>query len=46
MTEEPYFISAEEAMFFHREEIKRAGGATGIRDPDGLAAALAAHSSC
>ena len=42
MTEEPHFITLEEAMLFHREEIKRAGGAEGIRDPDGLAAALAA----
>ncbi len=42
MTEEPYFITLEEAMLFHREEIKRAGGAEGIRDQDGLAGALAA----
>ena len=36
-------ISAiDEAMFFHREEIRRAGGADGIRDPSGLEAALAA----
>ena len=42
MTEEPHFISLEEAVLFHREEIKRAGGAEGIRDPNGLAAALAA----
>ena len=42
MKDEPYFISFEEAMFFHAEEIKRAGGAKGVRDHDGLEAALAA----
>ena len=42
MTEEPYFITVEEAVFFHREEIRRAGGTEGIRDPGGLEAALAA----
>ncbi len=42
MTEEPYFITLEEAILFHREEIERTGGAEGIRDLDGLTAALAA----
>ena len=42
MNEGPRFITIEEATLFHREEIKRAGGAEGVRDPDALAAALAA----
>lgn len=42
MTEEPRFITTEEAMFFHREEVKMAGGAAGIRDMEALAAALMA----
>ena len=42
MNEEPYFISLEEGIFFHDEEIKRAGGAAGLRDHEGLEAALAA----
>jgi len=42
MSGEPRFITVEEALFFHGEEIKQAGGTEGIRDPGGLAAALAA----
>lgn len=42
MTGDPQFITIEEAMLFHREEIRRAGGTEGVRDSDELAAALAA----
>jgi death on curing protein len=42
MRDEPYFISLEEALFFHAEELKCAGGAEGLRDPEGLKAAIAA----
>ena len=36
MTGEPRFITLEEAVFFHKEEIRQAGGSDGIRDPEGL----------
>ena len=42
MTEEPVFIALEDALFFHEEEIKRAGGINGIRDQAALEAALGA----
>jgi death on curing protein len=37
---EPVFIALEDALFFHEEEIKRAGGISGIRDRAALEAAL------
>ncbi len=42
MNEEPYFITIKEAVSFHGEEIKRAGGFDGIRDCTCLEAALMA----
>jgi death-on-curing protein len=42
MTDEPRFITTREAVFFHQEEILRAGGSEGIGDPEALDAALAA----
>ncbi len=42
MNEEPYFITIEEAIYFHDEEIKQAGGSDGIRDRKSLEAALGA----
>jgi death-on-curing protein len=42
VTEEPVFIALEDALFFHQEEIKRAGGISGIRDQAALEAALGA----
>ncbi|MDT8389286.1 MAG: type II toxin-antitoxin system death-on-curing family toxin [Lentisphaeria bacterium] len=42
MTGEPHFITLEEALFFHKEEIRQAGGSEGIRDPESLEAALSA----
>ena len=42
MTEEPVFIALEDALFFHEEEIKRAGGISGIRDQAALESALRA----
>lgn len=40
MTEDPRFITLEEAIFFHEEELRQAGGSEGVRDPEGLKAAL------
>jgi death-on-curing protein len=40
MTEEPHFISIEDALYFHDEEIKCAGGATGLRKLEQLDAAV------
>lgn len=42
MTGNPHFISLEDALFFHAEEIKKAGGSHEIRDMKALEAALAA----
>jgi len=42
MPGEPHFITLEEAVFFHREEIRQSGGSEGVRDPEGLEAALSA----
>ncbi len=39
MIDEPYFISFEDALFFHKEEIKYSGGAIEIRDQKALLAA-------
>ena len=43
---EPCFISLEDALFFHEEEINRAGGADGIRNLKALEAALEAPKAC
>ena len=42
MTDEPVFITFEDALFFHKEEIRRTGGISGIRDQTALEAALGA----
>ena len=42
MTDEPIFITFEDALFFHKEEIRRTGGISGIRDQTALEAALGA----
>ena len=42
MTEEPVFITFEDALFFHKEEIRRSGGIGGIRDQTALEASLGA----
>ncbi len=40
MINEPHFISLEDALFFHSEEIIKSGGANEIRDIGSLEAAL------
>ena len=42
MTDEPVFVTFEDALFFHKEEIRRTGGISGIRDQTALEAALGA----
>lgn len=41
MTDDPHFISREDALYFHREEIRKSGGSPEIRDQNALEAALA-----
>jgi death-on-curing protein len=42
MTGSPHFISIDDAILFHRIEISKSGGATGIRDMARLESALGA----
>jgi len=39
---EPTFLSPEEILFIHHQEIQAAGGAPGIRDQEGIQACAAA----
>jgi death-on-curing protein len=42
VTDEPVFITFEDALFFHKEEIRRTGGISGIRDQTALEVVLGA----
>lgn len=39
---EPIFLSLEDILFIHQQEIHTAGGASGIRDQDGIQACMEA----
>jgi len=40
MTQEPSFLSLEDILFIHQQEIKISGGAADIRDIDGIKACV------
>lgn len=46
MTDEPRFISLEDALFFHSEEVRRTGNALEIRDVQALVARKAVFDAC
>jgi death-on-curing protein len=39
--EEPVFLSLDEVLEIHEQQIERYGGSTGLRDPNGLESAVA-----